>query len=151
MLRCVARTSLATKLAPHLAEQLTDIVTDAVLTIRQPDQPLDLYMVRVCPASVACVAQQAAGAVGRLAGHAQGATHACDRQRPHSHTPSCTQVEIMHMRHKLDQDTRLVKGLVLDHGARHPDMPKRVEVRLAARARGAPRALWFGARAAAGV
>jgi chaperonin GroEL (HSP60 family) len=39
------------------------------------------------------------------------------------------QVEIMHMRHKLDQDTRLVKGLVLDHGARHPDMPKRVEVR----------------------
>jgi chaperonin GroEL (HSP60 family) len=40
-----------------------------------------------------------------------------------------SQVEIMHMRHKLDQDTRLVKGLVLDHGARHPDMPKRVEVR----------------------
>jgi hypothetical protein len=34
----------------------------------------------------------------------------------------------MHMRHKLDQDTRLVKGLVLDHGARHPDMPKRLEV-----------------------
>jgi len=31
------------------------------------------------------------------------------------------------MRHKLDQDTRLVKGLVLDHGARHPDMPKRLE------------------------
>lgn len=40
------------------------------------------------------------------------------------------QVEIMHMRHKLDQDTRLVKGLVLDHGSRHPDMPKRVEVRV---------------------
>lgn len=34
----------------------------------------------------------------------------------------------MHMRHKLDQDTRLIKGLVLDHGARHPDMPKRLEV-----------------------
>lgn len=33
----------------------------------------------------------------------------------------------MHMRHKLDQDTRLVKGLVLDHGARHPDMPKRLD------------------------
>jgi hypothetical protein len=42
--------------------------------------------------------------------------------------PPLSQVEIMHMRHKLDQDTRLVKGLVLDHGARHPDMPKRVEV-----------------------
>lgn len=36
-------------------------------------------------------------------------------------------VEIMHMRHKLDSDTRLVKGLVLDHGGRHPDMPKRVD------------------------
>jgi hypothetical protein len=46
MLRCVSRTSLSTKLAPNLVEQLTDIVTDAVLTIKQPDQPLDLYMVR---------------------------------------------------------------------------------------------------------
>ena len=33
----------------------------------------------------------------------------------------------MHMKHKLDKDTRLVKGLTLDHGSRHPDMPKRVE------------------------
>ena len=37
------------------------------------------------------------------------------------------QVELLHMRHKLDRDTRLIKGLVLDHGARHPDMPKRLE------------------------
>lgn len=37
------------------------------------------------------------------------------------------QVEVMHMRHKLDSDTRLVRGLVLDHGSRHPDMPKRLE------------------------
>lgn len=36
-------------------------------------------------------------------------------------------VEIMHMRHKLATDTRLVKGLVLDHGGRHPDMPKKLE------------------------
>ena len=36
-------------------------------------------------------------------------------------------VEIMHMKHKLDSDTRLVSGLVLDHGSRHPDMPKHVE------------------------
>ena len=31
------------------------------------------------------------------------------------------------MKHKLDKDTRLVRGLVLDHGARHPDMPKHLE------------------------
>lgn len=34
-------------------------------------------------------------------------------------------VEIMTMRHRLDLDTRLVRGLVLDHGTRHPDMAKR--------------------------
>jgi T-complex protein 1 subunit zeta len=36
-------------------------------------------------------------------------------------------VEIMKMQHKNDMDSRLVRGLVMDHGARHPDMPKRVE------------------------
>ncbi|KAI9591085.1 T-complex protein 1 zeta subunit [Syncephalis fuscata] len=36
-------------------------------------------------------------------------------------------VEIMKMPHRRDIDTRLVRGLVLDHGARHPDMPKRVK------------------------
>lgn len=36
-------------------------------------------------------------------------------------------VEIMEMKHKTDMDSQLVRGLVLDHGGRHPDMPKRVE------------------------
>eukprot|EP00161_Ancyromonas_sigmoides_P013270 TRINITY_DN3406_c1_g3_i1.p1 TRINITY_DN3406_c1_g3~~TRINITY_DN3406_c1_g3_i1.p1 ORF type:complete len:604 (-),score=325.09 TRINITY_DN3406_c1_g3_i1:104-1915(-) len=36
-------------------------------------------------------------------------------------------VEIMHMQHKFERDTRLVRGLVLDHGSRHPDMPTRLE------------------------
>ncbi|CAL8471297.1 g10839 [Coccomyxa elongata] len=80
IIRCVARTSLRTKLYEELADQLTDIVVDAVLTIRKPDEPIDLFM-----------------------------------------------VELMHMKHKLDKDTRLVKGLVLDHGSRHPDMPKRLD------------------------
>lgn len=35
-------------------------------------------------------------------------------------------VEIMKMMHKNDLDSKLVRGLVMDHGARHPDMPKRV-------------------------
>ena len=30
------------------------------------------------------------------------------------------------MEHKTEMDTKLVKGLVMDHGARHPDMPKKV-------------------------
>jgi len=36
-------------------------------------------------------------------------------------------IEIQTMRHRLDLDTRLVKGLVLDHGTRHPKMRKRAE------------------------
>ncbi|KAJ1922115.1 T-complex protein 1 subunit zeta [Tieghemiomyces parasiticus] len=35
-------------------------------------------------------------------------------------------VEIMKMQHRSESDSRLVRGLVLDHGPRHPDMPKRV-------------------------
>ncbi|OBZ68168.1 T-complex protein 1 subunit zeta [Grifola frondosa] len=36
-------------------------------------------------------------------------------------------VEIMKMQHRTAAETQLIRGLVLDHGARHPDMPKRVE------------------------
>ncbi|GJN92887.1 hypothetical protein Rhopal_005927-T1 [Rhodotorula paludigena] len=35
-------------------------------------------------------------------------------------------VELMKMQHMTDSDTRIVRGLVLDHGPRHPDMPKRL-------------------------
>jgi T-complex protein 1 subunit zeta len=36
-------------------------------------------------------------------------------------------VEVMHMQHKMSTESRLIKGLVLDHGARHQDMPTRLE------------------------
>lgn len=36
-------------------------------------------------------------------------------------------IEIMTMQHGNANDTELIKGLVLDHGARHPDMPRRLE------------------------
>jgi T-complex protein 1 subunit zeta len=36
-------------------------------------------------------------------------------------------VEIMHMQHKMSTESRLIKGLVLDHGGRHEGMPSRVE------------------------
>uniref|UniRef100_A0A8C8AFV9 Chaperonin containing TCP1 subunit 6B n=1 Tax=Otus sunia TaxID=257818 RepID=A0A8C8AFV9_9STRI len=76
----VARTSLRTKVHTELADILTEAVVDSVLTVRKPDEPIDLHM-----------------------------------------------VEIMEMKHKSETDTMLIRGLVLDHGARHPDMKKRVE------------------------
>ncbi|XP_066931275.1 T-complex protein 1 subunit zeta-like [Clytia hemisphaerica] len=36
-------------------------------------------------------------------------------------------VEIMEMTHKTDSETKLIRGIVMDHGARHPDMKKKVD------------------------
>jgi len=36
-------------------------------------------------------------------------------------------IEIMHQRHKKATDTRLIRGLLLDHGTRHPNMPDSLE------------------------
>lgn len=36
-------------------------------------------------------------------------------------------IEIMHMQHKMSTESKLIKGLVLDHGARHENMPTRLE------------------------
>ncbi|MCJ1308665.1 T-complex protein 1 subunit zeta [Agyrium rufum] len=41
--------------------------------------------------------------------------------------PDLHMIEIMKMQHRTAADTSLIRGLALDHGARHPDMPKRVE------------------------
>jgi T-complex protein 1 subunit zeta len=47
-------------------------------------------------------------------------------QRP-PEKPDLHMIEIMKMQHRTASDTQLIRGLALDHGARHPDMPKRVE------------------------
>ena len=36
-------------------------------------------------------------------------------------------IEIMHMQHKMSTESKLIKGLVLDHGGRQSDMPSRFE------------------------
>lgn len=41
--------------------------------------------------------------------------------------PDLHMVEIMKMQHRTAADTQLIRGLALDHGPRHPDMPRRVE------------------------
>lgn len=33
-------------------------------------------------------------------------------------------VEIMHMKHKMQAETKLIKGIVMDHGARNVNMSK---------------------------
>ncbi|KFP74948.1 T-complex protein 1 subunit zeta, partial [Acanthisitta chloris] len=43
----VARTSLRTKVHAELADILTEAVVDSILTVRKPDEPIDLYMVEI--------------------------------------------------------------------------------------------------------
>lgn len=41
--------------------------------------------------------------------------------------PDLHMVEVMTMQHRTAADTQLIRGLALDHGARHPDMPRDVK------------------------
>ncbi len=36
-------------------------------------------------------------------------------------------IEVMHMQHKMSTDSRLIRGLVLDHGGRYTDLPSSME------------------------
>ena len=99
----VAHTALATKLAPKLAKQLADSVVDAVLAIK-PRSSTETEV----PAL-------------KEDGSSERVEDWATRNPIDLHM-----VEIMKMQHKSATDTQLVRGLVMDHGARHPDMPKRV-------------------------
>lgn len=46
-----------------------------------------------------------------------------ERQRP----IDLHMIEIMHMQHKMSTESKLVRGLVLDHGGRHSDLPSHME------------------------
>ncbi|OXB71846.1 UNVERIFIED_CONTAM: hypothetical protein H355_013669 [Colinus virginianus] len=100
LLQSVARTSLRTKVHAALADSLTDEVVEAVCLIASP------------PASSSSSQQQQ-----QQDQQQQGKEEQAHRQI------DLFMVEIIHMRHGLANETKLIKGLVMDHGARHPDMP----------------------------
>ena len=99
----VANTALATKLHAQLASQLSADVVDAVLAVK--------------PRTTTTVQAPAPAADGSSEVVSEWAVQ---------YPIDLHMVEIMKMQHKADTDTQLVRGLVLDHGARHADMPKRV-------------------------
>lgn len=106
----VAHTSLATKVHNRLATKLAPDVVDAVLAIRQP--------------AASSSTPDASSSDAKPSIEANGdAEKSGQKWEP----IDLHMVEVMKMQHRTDTDTRLIKGLVLDHGARHPDMPKRVE------------------------
>lgn len=103
----VAFTSLSTKLHKSLASALAKSLVDAVLAVRQVGRSDYIGPVKAIEAPKETVPGE---------------------PEEVSYEPiDLHMVELMKMQHLTDVDTRLVKGLVLDHGARHPDMPKRLE------------------------
>jgi len=102
----VAHTSVATKLHASMAKQLSSDIVDAVLAIR----PSDSESTTITPPKL-----NADGSSERV------------QEWEIKNPIDLHMVEIMKMQHKTETDTQLIRGLVLDHGARHVDMPKRVE------------------------
>jgi T-complex protein 1 subunit zeta len=107
----VAYTSLSTKLHQTLAVTLSKSLVDAVLAVRQ----------------VGIVDKIGAKRIESSDAAAEKEAEAAKDSKVETYEPiDLHMVELMKMQHLTDVDTRLVKGLVLDHGARHPDMPKRL-------------------------
>ncbi|PWN20478.1 putative CCT6-component of chaperonin-containing T-complex [Microstroma glucosiphilum] len=100
----VAHTSLSTKIHPKLATQLAGDIVDAVLAIK--------------PSTTSKITAPEPKADG-----SSESVKEWEVKDP----IDLHMVEIMKMQHRTETDTQLIKGLVLDHGARHADMPRRVE------------------------
>jgi T-complex protein 1 subunit zeta len=96
LLHHVASTSLHTKLDSDLAEQLTTAIVDAMQCIARMDD-----------------------------NHSNNTNTTVGSHHTMTMTPiDLHRVEIMSMPRKSGLDSRFVNGIVLDHGGRHPDMPK---------------------------
>jgi len=104
----IAYTSLATKLNTVLAKKLAADVVDAVLTVRPPPPAAGNSDPEKLPLELLTF-------------------DSLDSEEQFRPPIDLHMVEIMKMQHRTASETQLVRGLVLDHGARHPDMPKRVE------------------------
>lgn len=110
ILESVAYTSLSTKLHGGLARTLAKGLVEAVLSIRQRGITDKI------------------GEKRDVDGEKMEVDTDPNAVVPISFEPiDLHMIELMKMQHLTDVDTRLVRGLVLDHGARHPDMPKRLE------------------------
>ena len=105
----IANTSLATKLNGVLAKQLAADVVDAVTAIRP--RPVKQGQISLLPVNH----------------YETSRRFELDKKDQWLEPIDLHMIEIMKMQHRTASETQLVRGLVLDHGARHPDMPKRVE------------------------
>jgi T-complex protein 1 subunit zeta len=105
LMTCIASTSLHTKLDHELASKMTDAVVDAIQCIA-PSTPDEKEV-------------DVDGVDGDETKMDESPT-----RRPTTQPIDLNMIEVMTMQRKMGTDSRFVNGLVLDHGGRHPDMPK---------------------------
>ena len=108
------------QLPRELADTLTEAVVDAVRLIQRPGEKIDLFMVEIQKMMHKTESDTQVPCSGRGASESQ-------RQPPHDRPPPEAPSAPSTNAGGGGRPGQLVKGLVLDHGARHPDMPKRVE------------------------
>lgn len=98
----VAQTALRTKIHPKLADHLAEVGYKSYLSLLNCWLVNNNYYIsfQLCADAVLSVVEE------------------------DGKTADLHMIEMMEMQHRNEYDTCLVKGLVMDHGGRHPDMPK---------------------------
>ncbi|CAM9584139.1 unnamed protein product [Heterosigma akashiwo] len=122
-----AERHLSEGLHPRVITEGFDLARDRVLTfldgfkVATPDPDRELLM------NVARTALRTKLEPQLADGITEAVTDACLCVRAPGQPLDLHMVEILHMAHRDAADTRLVRGMVLDHGPRHPDMPTKLE------------------------
>lgn len=122
-----AERHLSEGLHPRVITEGFDLARDRVLTfldgfkVAAPDPDRELLM------NVARTALRTKLEPQLADGITEAVTDACLCVRAPGQPLDLHMVEILHMAHRDAADTRLVRGMVLDHGPRHPDMPTKLE------------------------
>lgn len=86
-------------------------VVDAVMAIVEPDHPVDLFMIEIMEMMHKTETDTKYVVVAFFLSLYSGFCLLCNVRK-------CLCFSLVH---------RLIRGLVMDHGSRHPDMPKRLE------------------------
>eukprot|EP00921_Rhytidocystis_pertsovi_P021548 GHVQ01034381.1.p1 GENE.GHVQ01034381.1~~GHVQ01034381.1.p1 ORF type:complete len:623 (+),score=106.73 GHVQ01034381.1:436-2304(+) len=121
LLMNVARTALRSKVHQKVAEHLTPAVVDAVLLISKSKHKGgggSQSMKKV---------DGDEGDVAMTNGSTKRGEHDDEGERSTADKIDLFMIEVICMVHRLNTESRLVRGMVLDHGTRHQDMPDRLD------------------------
>jgi len=127
MLEAIASASLMTKLDHKMASQLTQIVVDAIYCLAgelqttkgSAGQTEGQTASTVSPTSLNNSLEKTA---------TTSTSDDADMAAGEEEIPfDLHMVEVLHMKQGMNSETRLVRGMVMDHGCRHPEMPSRLK------------------------